>query len=648
MNPVLAHVGGGTLEPLQLLAVSVVAYAYWRRSRRLASEHRPIPPWRVACFAAGIVLITAGVVSPLAHMGGELLLAHMAQHLLIGDIAALLIVLGLTGPLLQPLLAIKAIDRLRVLTHPLIALPLWAASLYIWHIPALYQASLSSEPVHALQHACFIGFGILMWMPLLGPLPQPRWFGIGAKLGYVVSVRFVGTVLGNVFMWSNTVFYPDYAPGEADFGISPLSDQGTAGVIMTVEGGACDARGVLLALPALGAAGHRAPAPGRAGRGAWGGADARARRARGARGPGRAARGEDQGLDLMRGDRFLYVLVFVVGMGSLGAEISVARLMAPFFGASTIVWANIIGVVLVALSVGYWFGGRLADRHPHLRGLCLMVMAAAVLLAIVPFAADPFFEGAVDALDEISAGAFVGSLIAVLVLIAVPVMLMGACAPWAVRLATPDVEHAGRTTGRLYAISTAGSLAGTMLSSLVLIPFLGTQRTFIVFALALGLVAAAGLGWRYLAAPVALAGAIAIPVGTVNATTEAGDRVIYDEETEYQYVRVIEERDGDRRLELNEGIAQHSFYSPRTYITNGYWDGLLVLPFLNRATPPERVAVLGNAAGTSARGYGHYFPQTKIDGVEIDPELEEVGRRFFDMTNPNLTRPQRGRPAVAA
>jgi cytochrome c oxidase assembly factor CtaG len=170
-------------------------------------------------------------------MGGELLLAHMAQHLLIGDIAALLIVLGLTGPLLQPLLAIKAIDRLRVLTHPLVALPLWAASLYIWHIPVLYQASLTSDPVHALQHACFIGLGILMWMPLLGPLPQPRWFGIGAKLGYVVAVRFTGTVLGNVFMWSNTVFYPDYAPGEADFGISPLSDQGTAGVIMTVEGG---------------------------------------------------------------------------------------------------------------------------------------------------------------------------------------------------------------------------------------------------------------------------------------------------------------------------------------------------------------------------------------------------------------------------
>ena len=237
MNPVLAHVGGGTLEPLQLIAVAVVAAAYWRRTATLAAAERPVPAWRVACFAAGILLITAGLASPLAHMGEELLLAHMAQHLLVGDLAALLIVLGLTGPLLQPLLAIRVIDRLRILTHPLIALPLWTASLYVWHIPALYQGALTSEPLHAAQHACFIGFGILMWMPLVGPLPKPRWFGIGGKLLYLLGVRFAGTVLGNVFMWSNEVFYPDYAPGEADFDISPLSDQGTAGVIMTIEGG---------------------------------------------------------------------------------------------------------------------------------------------------------------------------------------------------------------------------------------------------------------------------------------------------------------------------------------------------------------------------------------------------------------------------
>lgn len=339
-------------------------------------------------------------------------------------------------------------------------------------------------------------------------------------------------------------------------------------------------------------------------------------------------------MSIANGNRFLYVLVFVVGSASLGAEIAAARLMAPFFGASTIVWANTIGVVLVALSVGYWLGGRFSDRHPHLRGLCLLVLAAAALLAVIPFAARPFFEVSIDALDSISAGAFAGSLLGVLVLIAVPVILLGACAPWAIRLAVPDVEHSGTIAGRLYAISTIGSLLGTMLAALVTIPFLGTQRTFLAFALALALVAAAGLGWRYVAAPAAVAGVIAMPVGTVKATD--GDRILYEAETQVQYVRVIEQRDGDRLLELNEGQAVHSLYKPDSYLTGDVWDGYLVLPFAARSSPPDRVAILGNAAGTTARAYGHYFPATAVDAVEIDGELTEIGRRYFDLRNPRM------------
>jgi spermidine synthase len=333
-------------------------------------------------------------------------------------------------------------------------------------------------------------------------------------------------------------------------------------------------------------------------------------------------------------NRFLYLLVFIVGSASLGAEIAAARLIAPFFGASTIVWANTIGVVLVALSVGYWLGGRIGDRHPHLRGLCLLVMGAAVLIAVVPFVARPFFDVSVDALDEISAGAFVGSLIGVLFLVAVPVVLLGACSPYAIRLAIPDVEHSGRVAGRLYAISTAGSLIGTWLAALLLIPQIGTQRTFLTFAVALAVVATAGLGWRYVAVPAALAGIVALPLGTVKATEEG--RILFEGETEYQYVRVVEEADGDRLLELNEGQAVHSLYRPGTFLTGDVWDGYLTLPFASLREPPRRVAMLGNAAGTTARAYGRYFPDTAIDGVEIDGELTEIGRRFFDLHNPNL------------
>jgi spermidine synthase len=334
-------------------------------------------------------------------------------------------------------------------------------------------------------------------------------------------------------------------------------------------------------------------------------------------------------------NRYLYLLVFVVGSASLGAEIAAARLMAPFFGASTIVWANTIGVVLVALSLGYWLGGRVADRNPTLRGLCLLVLVAAVLVAAIPFVAQPFLDVSVDALDEISAGAFVGSLIGVLVLIAVPVILLGACAPYAIRLAIPDVEHAGSVSGRLYAVSTAGSLLGTWLSALLLIPLIGTQRTFLTFAAAIALVAAAGLGWRFAAVPAALAAVIALPVGTVKGS-DSGE-VIYEADTEYQYVRVVEEPDGDRLLELNEGQAVHSLYRRGSYLTGDVWDGYLTYPFAVLDQPPERVAILGNAAGTTARAYGHYFPETEIDGVEIDGELTEIGERFFDLHNPNLT-----------
>jgi spermidine synthase len=325
----------------------------------------------------------------------------------------------------------------------------------------------------------------------------------------------------------------------------------------------------------------------------------------------------------------LELLVFVVGSASLGAEIAAARLMAPYFGASTIVWANTIAVVLVALSGGYWLGGRMADRHPHKRGLCVLVLVAAALLALVPIVSQPFLSLSVEAFDRVSIGAFAGSLFGVLALVAVPVVLLGAASPWAVRLKLERVERAGEVAGRLYAISTFGSLVGTFASALVLIPFAGTQRTFLAFAVALAAVAVLGLGRRWTLAPIALAALIAVPVGTVKASRDG--RVIHEAETHYQYARVVELDNGVRRLELNEGQAIHSEWRPGTVLTGGYWDGFLALPFAVPSTPPSRVAVLGSGAGTIVRAYGRYFPKTRIDAVEIDGELTEIGKRFFGL-----------------
>src|SRR4051812_1443475 len=212
--------------------------------------------------------------------------------------------------------------------------------------------------------------------------------------------------------------------------------------------------------------------------------------------------------------------------------------MAPFFGASTIVWANTIAIVLVALSIGYWFGGRMADRHPTLPALCATVLAASVLMALVPFVSHPFLTLSVRAFDKYSIGTFAGSLFGVLVLVAVPVLMLGAVSPWAIRLKLHSVEDSGQTAGRMYAISTVGSLVGTFLAALLLIPLVGTQRTFLVFALMLALAAVLGLGVRWLPVPALVAALLAIPPGAIKGSSEG--RVIYETETEYQYARVVE------------------------------------------------------------------------------------------------------------
>jgi putative membrane protein len=231
----IAHVAG-VFAPLELAPLLIAAVLYAKRAATLAGKGRPLPLWRQACFAAGLLMIVAALLSPIGHISEELVIAHMVEHLMIGDLASLLLVLGLTGPLLQPVLAIKLFDRLRILAHPLLAFPLWLVNFYLWHVPALYDAAYGGAALHALEHTTFIFFGCLMWMPVFGPLPKPQWFTAGWKVGYVIAVRFSGAILGNVLMWSGTVLYPRYAAGEAYWGISPIADQSTAGVVMMIEG----------------------------------------------------------------------------------------------------------------------------------------------------------------------------------------------------------------------------------------------------------------------------------------------------------------------------------------------------------------------------------------------------------------------------
>ncbi|MGA9860031.1 MAG: cytochrome c oxidase assembly protein [Solirubrobacteraceae bacterium] len=217
--------------------IATIAYLslYARRAQTLAREGRPVATWRIVSFVVGVLLVAGVQTGPLDTLADSVLVAHMLQHILIGDIATLLIAFGVTGPVIQPLLHIRAIRPLRTLAHPLIAVALWALNLYAWHLPILYQLAIRHDLVHALEHACLLWFGTLLWLGLIGPLPKPNWFAGWGAIGYVVAVRFLGAIMANVLIWGQTVFYPVYKASDAARGLNALSDQNLTGGVMMFE-----------------------------------------------------------------------------------------------------------------------------------------------------------------------------------------------------------------------------------------------------------------------------------------------------------------------------------------------------------------------------------------------------------------------------
>jgi cytochrome c oxidase assembly factor CtaG len=235
----LAHSASTTwsFEPLQLVPVILGGLLYAKRARTLARRGTPVEWWRLALFGLGIALILIALVSPIATLGEQESFAfHMVQHLLLGDLAPLCVVAGLTGPLLRPILSVRAVRALRILAHPLVALPLWTTNLLLWHLPTLWEAALRNQAVHALEHVCFFTAGAIMWAAVVEVLPGPEWFGTAAKMGYILGVRIVSTILGNVLIWAGTPFYVTYEEAHRPWGLSAAADQGIAGAAMMIEG----------------------------------------------------------------------------------------------------------------------------------------------------------------------------------------------------------------------------------------------------------------------------------------------------------------------------------------------------------------------------------------------------------------------------
>jgi spermidine synthase len=333
------------------------------------------------------------------------------------------------------------------------------------------------------------------------------------------------------------------------------------------------------------------------------------------------------------GTRLLYPLVFIAGASTMSTEMCASRLLAPFFGASILVWANIIGLILIYLAVGYFIGGRVADRHPSLTVMARLMLIAAAAIAILPFIAQPFLSAAVSAFASTSVGAFLGSFFAVMAMFSIPVTLLGMASPFAVRLGVESVEQAGEVAGRMYALSTMGSILGTFLPVAFLIPEIGTRRTMLGTAALLALAAAPALGRRYMLAPAAIAVIALLPPGTV----KPGSGILYESESAYQFIQVQKLPGDERVLHLNEGWADHSVWRPHQVLTGGYWDQFLLAPPLH-GPGLRRLAMIGYAGGTVGRAYGVYWPKVSIQGIELDPQVTAVGKRYFGLaSNPRVS-----------
>jgi len=342
---------------------------------------------------------------------------------------------------------------------------------------------------------------------------------------------------------------------------------------------------------------------------------------------------------------YLYIAVFTAGMTSLAVELSASRLLGNVFGTSNLVWACIIGLILIYLTAGYYLGGRIADRYPSTFTFYRLMVWAGFTVGLIPMVARPVLRLSADAFDNLQMAVLFGSFAAVVILFIIPVTLLGTISPFALKLALRDPRQTGRISGRISAISTLGSFIGTFLPVLVLTPTIGTYRTFLVFSGILVLVAFGGIvlssGWRklfpYLWMPVVL---VLLAIFGVNGSDKNTPGLVYETESAYNYIQVLD-INGTRYLRLNDGQGVHSVYNPAQLNFYGPWEQVLVGPFFN--APPydlnkvQSMAIVGLAAGTTARAATAVFGPIPIDGFEIDPTIIAVGQRFFDMQEPNLT-----------
>ncbi len=331
------------------------------------------------------------------------------------------------------------------------------------------------------------------------------------------------------------------------------------------------------------------------------------------------------------------------GMSTLAIEFTASRMLQTVYGTSNIVWANVIGLVLFFLTVGYFVGGRIADRNPHPRLFYQLVTIAGFSSVFFLLLTSVLLRTAANALAFINVGALLSSFFGVIFALAVPITLLGCISPFAIRLGMRDVNEAGSLSGQIYAISTMGSLLGTYLPVLIVIPQAGSRLTALIFGTILLAVGLVGLwqvsrssGLHYLLLLVILA-----PFALIwtQGTIKSYPGQIYETESAYNYIQVVREGDCNYLL-LNEGQAYHSFYCDGGRIPSiSVWSIMLAAPYFNdpaQPVPMERMAVIGLAAGTVPKQFTQVFGPFPIDGIELDPKIVQAGRDYFALNEPNI------------
>lgn len=339
--------------------------------------------------------------------------------------------------------------------------------------------------------------------------------------------------------------------------------------------------------------------------------------------------------------RSIKLYIFLAGFSITGVEMAASRFLAPYFGTSSIVWANVIGVILLAMALGYALGGRIADRNPKPEMMFRIGGIGALVLSLLPFVQDVLLSPLSGRLIESGTGLVLGTFFGTLLLFGLPILFLGMLSPYAVRLISEDVAVLGKRSGSLSFWSTLGSILGIYLTSLYLIPFFGVRESIWLFAVLLLLPSLWGSHLRIFLGTFVLF-CISLQILLPAGTPVAFGALLEERESTYQHIKVVEDANGVRYLYFNEGEGIQSIYNPDQPWTGQYYDYIAALPYLERFSEKTTLEtlILGYAGGSIGTLLQAHAPQTMdihIDGVEIDPVVTELSREYFGVKDTDRT-----------